>query len=43
MFLGDRTTALREMGRVAGPRRRVVVQVPARLAASPGYLALPRS
>jgi SAM-dependent methyltransferase len=40
MFLGDRTAALREMGRVAGPRGRVLVQVPGRLAASPGYLAL---
>ena len=39
MFFGDRVAALREMGRVAG-RRRVVVQVPGRLAASPGYLAL---
>ncbi|HEV7713203.1 MAG TPA: methyltransferase domain-containing protein, partial [Asanoa sp.] len=37
MFFGDRVSALREMGLVAG---RVVVQVPGRLAASPGYLAL---
>ena len=37
MFFSDRVSALREMGRVAG---RVVVQVPGRLAASPGYLAL---
>ncbi|MEV0718649.1 methyltransferase domain-containing protein [Asanoa sp. NPDC050611] len=38
MFFGDRVAALREMGRVAG--RVVVVQVPGRLAASAGYLAL---
>ncbi|MBB4762421.1 class I SAM-dependent methyltransferase [Amorphoplanes digitatis] len=40
MFFADRVAALREMGRVAGPRGRVVVQVPGRLAASPGYVAL---
>ena len=40
MFFADRTAALREMGRVAGARGRVVLQVPGRLAASPGYLAL---
>jgi SAM-dependent methyltransferase len=40
MFLDDRVAALREMGRVAGPDGRVLVQVPGRLAASPGYLAL---
>ncbi|MEU7904669.1 methyltransferase domain-containing protein [Actinoplanes sp. NPDC049118] len=40
MFLADPVAALREMGRVAGPRGRVVVQVPGRLAASPGYVAL---
>jgi SAM-dependent methyltransferase len=40
MFFGDRAAALREMGRVAGVRGRVAVQVPGRLAASPGYLAL---
>lgn len=40
MFFGDRVAALREMGRVAGVRGRVAVQVPGRLAASPGYRAL---
>lgn len=40
MFFDDRARALREMGRVAGPRGRVVVQVPGRLARSAGYLAL---
>jgi ubiquinone/menaquinone biosynthesis C-methylase UbiE len=40
MFFDDRARALREMGRVAGPDGRVVVQVPGRLARSPGYLAL---
>lgn len=40
MFFADRTAALREMGRVAGPRGRVLVQVPGRLSASPGYLPL---
>jgi SAM-dependent methyltransferase len=40
MFFGDRITALREMGRVAGAGGRVVVQVPGRLTHSPGYLAL---
>jgi SAM-dependent methyltransferase len=40
MFVGDRIAALREMGRVAGPDGRVAVQVPGRLAGSPGYLAL---
>ena len=40
MFFGDRVAALREMGRVAGVRGRVAVQVPGRLAGSPGYLAL---
>ncbi|SHN47023.1 methyltransferase domain-containing protein [Cryptosporangium aurantiacum] len=40
MFFGDRTVALREMARVAGPDGRVVVQVPGRLSASPGYSAL---
>jgi SAM-dependent methyltransferase len=40
MFFDDRTAALREMGRVAGERGSVVVQVPGRLTASPGYLAL---
>jgi SAM-dependent methyltransferase len=38
MFFGDRVAALREMGRVAGDR--VLVQVPGRLSASPGYRAL---
>ncbi|GIF77588.1 class I SAM-dependent methyltransferase [Asanoa siamensis] len=38
MFFPDRVAALREMGRVAAGR--VVVQVPGRLAESPGYLAL---
>ncbi len=40
MFFGDRVAALREMGRVTGETGRVAVQVPGRLAASPGYLAL---
>jgi len=40
MFFGDRVAALREMGRVAGAAGRVAIQVPGRLAASPGYLAL---
>jgi len=40
MFFGGRVAALREMGRVAGVRGRVAVQVPGRLAASPGYRAL---
>lgn len=40
MFFRDRVAALREMGRVAGATGRVAVQVPGRLAASPGYLAL---
>jgi SAM-dependent methyltransferase len=40
MFFDDRVTALREMGRVAGSAGRVVVQVPGRLAGSPGYLPL---
>jgi SAM-dependent methyltransferase len=40
MFFGDRVAALREMGRVAGGRGRVAVQVPGRLSASPGYRAL---
>jgi SAM-dependent methyltransferase len=40
MFFDDRVAALREMGRVAGASGRVAVQVPGRLAASPGYLAL---
>jgi len=40
MFFGDRLAALRELGRVAGADGRVVVQVPGRLAESPGYLAL---
>ena len=40
MFFGDRVAALREMGRVAGVRGRVAVQVPGRLSASPGYRAL---
>ncbi|MET0419815.1 MAG: methyltransferase domain-containing protein, partial [Actinoplanes sp.] len=38
MFFTGRVAALREMGRVAGDR--VAVQVPGRLAHSPGYLAL---
>jgi SAM-dependent methyltransferase len=38
MFFPDRVAALREMGRVAAGR--VAVQVPGRLAESPGYLAL---
>jgi SAM-dependent methyltransferase len=38
MFVPDPVRALREMGRVAAGR--VAVQVPGRLAASPGYLAL---
>jgi len=40
MFFGDPVAALREMGRVAAADGRVVVQVPGRLAASAGYLAL---
>jgi SAM-dependent methyltransferase len=40
MFFGDRVRALREMGRVAGVDGRIALQVPGRLAASPGYLAL---
>jgi SAM-dependent methyltransferase len=40
MFFGDRAAALREMGRVAGVDGRVAIQVPGRLAHSPGYLAL---
>lgn len=40
MFFGDRVRALREMGRVAGVDGRIAVQVPGRLARSPGYLAL---
>jgi SAM-dependent methyltransferase len=40
MFFGDRVTALRELGRVAAADGRVGVQVPGRLARSPGYLAL---
>jgi ubiquinone/menaquinone biosynthesis C-methylase UbiE len=40
MFFDDRAAALREMGRVAGAHGRVVVQVPGRLAASPGYVPL---
>src|SRR6185436_14978711 len=40
MFFDDRAAALREMGRVAGVDGRVVVQVPGRLSASPGYLPL---
>jgi ubiquinone/menaquinone biosynthesis C-methylase UbiE len=40
MFVGDRVGALREMGRVAGPDGLVAVQVPGRLAQSPGYVAL---
>jgi len=40
MFFADRAGALREMGRVAGPDGRVVIQVPGRLAHSPGYVAL---
>jgi SAM-dependent methyltransferase len=40
MFFDDRVQALREMGRVAGPDGRITVQVPGRLACSPGYLAL---
>ncbi len=40
MFFGDRVAALREMGRVAGVDGRVAIQVPGRLANSPGYLAL---
>lgn len=38
MFFADPVGAMREMGRVAADR--VAVQVPGRLAASPGYLAL---
>ncbi|GAA3382054.1 methyltransferase domain-containing protein [Cryptosporangium minutisporangium] len=40
MFVGDRATALREMGRVSRADGRVAVQVPGRLTASPGYQAL---
>ncbi len=40
MFFGDRVQALRETGRVADVDGRIAVQVPGRLAASPGYLAL---
>lgn len=40
MFFGDPVAALREMGRVAGPQGTVAVQVPGRLAESPGYVAL---
>jgi SAM-dependent methyltransferase len=40
MFYHDRVRALREMGRVAGVDGRIAVQVPGRLARSPGYLAL---
>jgi SAM-dependent methyltransferase len=40
MFYDDRVRALREMGRVAGVDGRIAVQVPGRLAGSPGYLAL---
>jgi SAM-dependent methyltransferase len=40
MFFSDRVAALREMGRVADADGRIVVQVPGRLAQSPGYLAL---
>ena len=40
MFFDDRVAALREMGRVAEPSGRVAVQVPGRLAYSPGYRAL---
>jgi SAM-dependent methyltransferase len=40
MFFGDRVTALRELGRVAAADGVVGVQVPGRLARSPGYLAL---
>lgn len=40
MFLGDRVAALRELARVARPSASVAVQVPGRLAESPGYLAL---
>jgi ubiquinone/menaquinone biosynthesis C-methylase UbiE len=40
MFFANRARALREMGRVAGPDGVVVLQVPGRLAASPGYVAL---
>jgi SAM-dependent methyltransferase len=43
MFFTDRVTALREMGRVAGVDGRVAVQVPGRLADSPGYLALTKA
>ena len=43
MFFDDRVAALREMGRVAGVNGRVAVQVPGRLAGSPGYLALTQS
>jgi SAM-dependent methyltransferase len=40
MFFADRVGALAEMGRVAGPAGRVVIQVPGRLTHSAGYLAL---
>lgn len=40
MFFPDRVAALREMGRVAGPGGTVTLQVPGRLARSPGYMAL---
>jgi ubiquinone/menaquinone biosynthesis C-methylase UbiE len=40
MFFGDRVAALREMARVARPDATIAVQVPGRLAGSPGYVAL---
>ena len=40
MFFSDPVAALREMGRVAAAGGRIAVQVPGRLARSPGYLAL---
>jgi hypothetical protein len=43
MFFDDRVAALREMGRVTGVDGRVAVQVPGRLAGSPGYVALTQS
>jgi ubiquinone/menaquinone biosynthesis C-methylase UbiE len=40
MFFDDRVAALQDMGRVAGTHGRIAVQVPGRLANSPGYSAL---